>query len=229
MSDGREVVIQPEEETDEATIRLLFLDMILMSLFHQRRMLPVHGSCIQTPQGAIIFGGVSGAGKSTFAAIFEQKGYPVLADDVTVIQFADDSTPMVLPSYPSLKLWPDVLEMLGYSDYKMFRQVRPNISKYYLPLEESFYTQPAKLKTIYVIDLVEMGQTTLKTMSQVRKVPALNGLIRSFHMALEMDILRDYWVMVNHLVQAVNMKTLARTRTDTDINRMVQYFLEDGV
>lgn len=47
-------------------------------LLYQRGILPLHGSTIETPQGAVMFAGVSGSGKSTLAASFHAHGYAVL-------------------------------------------------------------------------------------------------------------------------------------------------------
>ena len=61
---------------------------------------------------AWIIAGISGTGKSSLAAVLVRRGYPLLADDVSVIGFQDNE-PVVYPGIPHLKLWYDVMKKLG--------------------------------------------------------------------------------------------------------------------
>jgi hypothetical protein len=54
---------------------------------------PFHGSAVLTSRGALLILGPSGSGKSSLAAEFEHRGYPLLADDTCALQ-------------RDLRLWP---------------------------------------------------------------------------------------------------------------------------
>jgi hypothetical protein len=45
----------------------------------------LHSSAVVTPEGAMVFVGHSGAGKSTSALMFQEAGYPVLSDDLNIL------------------------------------------------------------------------------------------------------------------------------------------------
>lgn len=66
----------------------------------------LHGSAVQSNDGAIVFVGESGAGKSTMASAFWAAGHEVLVDDASVI------VPLgrrfgVRTAFDHLRLWPD--------------------------------------------------------------------------------------------------------------------------
>ena len=79
---------------------------VLAFIVRLRGMVPLHASAVVVQDQAILFAGAQGTGKSSLAAAFAILGYPVLADDLVVI---DDSRGGVIayPSHPRLSLWPD--------------------------------------------------------------------------------------------------------------------------
>jgi hypothetical protein len=74
VQNGAEIVIQPEPDAPETQLRLFLLGTAAALLLHQRSILPLHASGIRTPQGAVLFTGHSGFGKSTLLATFLERG-----------------------------------------------------------------------------------------------------------------------------------------------------------
>ena len=93
----------PLTEVDAADY---LLGTVLAFIVRVRGMVPLHASAVAVRDQAILFAGGQGAGKSSIAAAFAILGYPVLSDDIVVI---DDSTGRVVahPSHPRLSIWPD--------------------------------------------------------------------------------------------------------------------------
>ena len=79
---------------------------VLAFIARLRGLVPLHASAIVIQKQAILFAGAAGAGKSTIAAAFAVLGFPVLSDDVVVIDEASDEV-MAHPSRGRLSLWPD--------------------------------------------------------------------------------------------------------------------------
>ena len=77
------------------------------------------------------------SGKSTVMAALLQRGYAMLADDVTGIALADNGQPQVLPAFPCARLWADVVTKLGY-DGLARQRIRAELEKYLLPVDH-FY------------------------------------------------------------------------------------------
>jgi hypothetical protein len=114
VCDGREICIEPAPTATDDDVRIFMLGSAMGALLHQRQRLVLHASAIQTDLGAVLFTGHSGAGKSTLLAAMVQRGYAMLADDITVVQFGADGAPVAIPGYPCTRLWADAAAKLNH-------------------------------------------------------------------------------------------------------------------
>ena len=105
-NDSTRVGVHAEPGVTTETIRHLLLDQVLPRLLAHHGRLIVHGSAVQIDDRALVFIGDSGAGKSTLAASFSADGHRLLCDDGIVLTPGKRCT-MALPTYRSLRLWPD--------------------------------------------------------------------------------------------------------------------------
>jgi hypothetical protein len=110
---GSQVVIEPTLGATELDIRGYLLGTAFAILCHQRRLLPLHACAVRMGRGAVAFLGDSGAGKSTLAAFLVEKGFPLVADDVCLLDPDADRSARVIPVAPWLKLWRTSLDALG--------------------------------------------------------------------------------------------------------------------
>jgi hypothetical protein len=111
----------------------------------------LHASTVVIGGRAVAFCGSPGAGKSTTAAAFAQRGYPVLAEDVAALD--DRGSFCIRPGYPRVNLWPDSAAALWGSPDAL-PAITPNWEKRYVPLGNiaaQFHTSPAPLAAVYVI------------------------------------------------------------------------------
>jgi hypothetical protein len=121
----------------------------------------LHASAIAIGDQAIALLGVPGAGKSTTAAAFARLGYPVLSDDVAVLDDRVDHF-LVQPGYPRINLWQDSVQALFGSEDALPR-ITPTWDKRYFALDRNghrFQSEPLPLGTIYVLKEREPGLTT---------------------------------------------------------------------
>ena len=105
-NDSRRIGIHPEPGVTTETLRHLLLDQVLPRLLAHHGRLIVHGSAVQIDDRALVFIGDTGVGKSTLAASFSADGHRLLCDDGIVLTPGKRCT-MALPTYRSLRLWPD--------------------------------------------------------------------------------------------------------------------------
>jgi hypothetical protein len=147
VSDGNQIIVEPEADTDEQTIRLYLLGSCMGAILHQRNQLVIHGNAIRIGDECVIFAGHSGAGKSTLAAAFYRRGYEVLADDLAVV----DDDYRVVPAYPRMKLWSDSAKQLEI-DIDDLKQIRSQIEKYSYPMAEGFCNTPLPVRAIYLLN-----------------------------------------------------------------------------
>ena len=148
VEDGRRVTVRPRMDPDAADVRVFLLGSVFGILCHQRGLLPLHAGCVEIGGRAVAFAGDSGAGKSTLTAAFLRRGHAVLADDVTVVDLAAPGGPLVLPSFPRIKLWRDAMDGLGLPADGLERS-RAQLQKFHLPVESGFRTEPLPLAAIY--------------------------------------------------------------------------------
>jgi hypothetical protein len=147
---GYEVIIDPVPGVKNGILRLPIVGSVLTLLLHQRGRLVLHASAIEAGEHAVAFVGGTGWGKSTQVAILERRGYQIVADDTTAIDVSESSC-LVLPGVPWLRLWPDTVVSLGGTPEDMSR-LHPLLEKRARPTRES----PQKslpLRCIYLLGL----------------------------------------------------------------------------
>ncbi|NKB87610.1 MAG: hypothetical protein GKS06_05265 [Acidobacteria bacterium] len=151
LVDGSErITIERAPEADDGSVRIFLLGSCLAAVLHHREMLALHASAIQTDEGAVLFMGASGNGKSTTLKAFLNRGYQMLSDDVVGIVLDDEGAPQALPGYPQTKLWADAAEKFEL-DVEPLRQVRPNMKKFAVPTHEQFLAEAVPLRALYVL------------------------------------------------------------------------------
>ena len=151
VREGIEILVDPDIETDSGVIRVFLMCLCFAIILHQRGILAMHASSIQTSQGAILFTGPAGCGKSTLMGAFLKRGYRMLADDVTGIALGPGDVPQVLPAFPQTKLWRDSAGMLGH-DVSGLERVLSDLDKYKLPTTNHFADEPSLLRAVYVLE-----------------------------------------------------------------------------
>ena len=101
----------PSPGVPPESIRHLFLDQVLPLVVNGPGKLVVHASAVASPYGAIAFLGRTGYGKSTLAASFSRRGFPMMTDDCLLLE-EDKGRLFAVPSYPGLRLWPETVSEL---------------------------------------------------------------------------------------------------------------------
>ena len=139
----------PLTREDAATY---LLGPILGFMLRRRGITCLHASAVAVDGEAIALVGSGGAGKSTTAACFAQRGYPVLCDDVSALELRGESF-FVRSAYPRVCLWPNAVQALfGRPD--ALPRLTPNWEKCYLPLGadgRQFQREPLGLRAIYLL------------------------------------------------------------------------------
>jgi hypothetical protein len=141
----------PESSTLEDTATYL-LGPVLGLVLRLRGVVCLHASSVALGGRAVALAGPAGAGKSTTAAAFAQRGIPVLSDDVAPL---DDrgGTLLVQPGSPRLRLWSASAQMLFGAPATLPR-LTPNWDKLYLDLggnDFAFQQAPLPLGAVYLL------------------------------------------------------------------------------
>ncbi len=162
ISDGKKILVEPSQGVAEDALIPHVQGSALAALLQQRRLLPMHASCIETDRGTVLVAGPSGSGKSTLLSAFLARGYRMLADDVTAIGFDPSGRPLAFPAFPGVRLWRDSAEAAGH-DVASLKRVRPELDKYYIPISQ-FRDTPQTIDSIIVYGRAADTQPVLREM-----------------------------------------------------------------
>jgi hypothetical protein len=171
---GNEILVDPEPAAPERNVRIFLLGSAIGALLHQRGLLPLHANAIDLGGRAVAFSGHSGAGKSTIAAWFHDRGHPILADDVCVIGFDEAGRALAYPGIPRLRLWREALEASG-RDADAYDRSFDDMDKFDVPTASAHRLNPIPLAAIYLLRKAEeeSGDPAIERLSGVDAVDTL--------------------------------------------------------
>ena len=130
---------------DEGLIQAYITGLAFGAIMHQRKQIPMHGSCVQKDGRAILFTGVSGAGKSSIAAEAIRQGYRLVTDDVTPVSIKEGVV-VAEPSFPQQKLWEDAVRRggIGYkTDHRIYDE--NDRTKFAMNVDDDFLNDEVEL------------------------------------------------------------------------------------
>jgi hypothetical protein len=202
VSNGNEIVVDPVPGCSERNIRLFLLGSALGGILHQRGLLPLHANAIEIEGRAIAFMGHSGAGKSTMAAWFLDRGYRVLADDVCVVTSNGNDPPFVHRGIPRLRLWREAIVESGRTadNYEL---AFDDMDKFNVPTPRPENPRPLPLDHVYLLEKAEAdGRGGVRRLTGVEAVDALvantyrGGYVRAIggtkrHLLACLDLVRQ--------------------------------------
>ena len=148
---GKEIIIEPLQNVEEPVIRLPLLGAVLAILLHQRQHLVLHASAVVINGSAAVFLGPKGQGKSTMAATLYGRSHKLMADDVAALDIGSGKSPILLPGFPQIKLWPMAATAALGDDPETLRKIHPEVEKRARPTVDSFFPMSLPLKRIYIL------------------------------------------------------------------------------
>ena len=216
VSEGSRIIVEPHEGASSRNVRLFLLGSAFGLLVHQRRMLPLHANAVEIDGAIVAFMGESGAGKSTLAAWFNDRGFPLIADDVAVIDF-DEGVPIVQPGLPRLRLWESVIDATGRnpSEYALSVDGDPTYDKRDVLLPHgSVASEPRQLGA-----LVELSRTgpLMEALGGAAAAEAIMSHTYRGRYVKALQTTREHWLMCMKLVVAV---PVFRACVDFDLARL---------
>lgn len=145
---GAEITVEKEFIALDSDVLTYALGTAMGVLLLQRGVLPFHGSAVRTPQGAVMFCGTQGAGKSTTAAALCQLGWEFMSDDVCAVYFSD-GCPILFPGLSGAKLAADSFTYVN-GGAPASSPVAPILQKYGFSFSSS--CDPAPLTAICILE-----------------------------------------------------------------------------
>lgn len=195
VRNGDEVLVDAEPGADLSAV---LSGPLQAMLWHQRGLLPLHGSVVVVGTQAIALCGPSAAGKSTLAAVLAGKGHTAVADDVCVI---DPNTADVLAGCGRLRLWRDALDRLGIGIGPLERAARDH-EKYVFDCGVGSARERHRLAAVILLSRQNSGAVTLERLRGARAAGALHGVVHMRRPADALDRGSDIFAALTQLVSA---------------------------
>ena len=148
VTGGRSILVEPCGGNDSDFAAAL-AGPVLAALLQQRGVILLHASAIETRAGAVVFAGRSGIGKSSLLAALVERGYAMMADDMTGIVLDAAGRLMALSAFPVTRLWLDVVYAIGWRGRTRGRMYGA-VEKYLAPVER-FRATPQAVRAVCVI------------------------------------------------------------------------------
>lgn len=175
VQNGNTVLVQLLRDAPAADVSTYLLGSVFGALCHQNGLLPLHASSVRSDDGVTAFLGDSGAGKSTLAACLQARGFPIVSDDICVLE--DEGGEMrVIPVAGWLKLWRPSLNHLGETPEEKNR-VYSEDDKYRLYLETHSGDRPTLRNLVVLTKAAEVGgEPRLEALTSAQTLAAMMQL-----------------------------------------------------
>jgi hypothetical protein len=222
VKNGSQILVDPKPNATPEEIRLFLQGSVFGALMHQRGFLPLHGSAVEIPGGAMLILGHSASGKSTLTASLTQTGFPFIADDIAAIKEGPSGQCFVFRGIPHIKLWEDVRERL-FPDGS-YQKVRPQIEKFRIPvprMDES--DDPIRIETIVCLTTKNMAGISHQLLKGAEKIPVLRNHIFRDQIVAGSAMLANHFSLLEKLARQVRLYNLERPTDPLNIETLAAY------
>lgn len=224
ISDGKNILITPEKSASDSEIQLYLLGFAFGLSMLQRGVFPLHGSTVDIGSSCLTLVGHSGAGKSSLASGFIERGFRLLTDDVSRIGLIN-GIHHVYPSYPSQKIWKDAVAHMGI-EYDPQKRVTNRVDKFYVNNRSRFSVDAKPIKAVVEIYPADVNKPSLV---QFKKADALNTLLTHNYchgMMGKNSDLSAHLSFCTELVMSVPVYRLLRPNEGFTVRAQVDVLLE---
>lgn len=205
---GNHVEVIPNPEATLSTLQLYLNGSVYGAILHQRKTMPLHGSCFQYQGLGIMICGESGVGKSSLTTSFCLNGANFLTDDVTPVLFKRGK-PHIWGVSDRIKLWSDSLRQLD-QQIEGLDQIVPEQGKFYFPMEsdkESVFP----LDHIFVLHVHDEANVRVEPLEGTEKFAVLrNEIYRREYLKGMAESETVYFEQLIAMSQAVTITKVTR-------------------
>lgn len=163
-------------EVAESSLWGYFFSAALPLWFELRGQPALHAGTVAINGQGVSFLTHSGGGKSTLNAMMVASGFPLVTDDVTILQRDSYGRISAPPGPRQLKMWPETaLRLVGR--YEDFPRVHPRIEKRSVPIGVEGFghiaTEAVPMHTLYLVERYQPATPNDTTIQITPLAPAL--------------------------------------------------------
>jgi hypothetical protein len=227
VKEGREIVIDPVPDASEDLLRTYLLGSAFGALLHQRRLLVMHASSIQTDRGAVLFVGPSGHGKSTILAALLDCGYAMLADDVTVIDVESQSHPIAFASFPRMRLSADSVLQMGYSIESLTCVRHRTYGDKYLAPVAHFCAEALPVHAVFVLDVGATSSILVEPVDPLNRFASVVNNTYRYKFLEALGLRQVHFQATARLADAVEVRRVTRPASPFLLDELVERLEEE--
>ncbi len=220
---SNKVEYYPNQSKSDAFIRMVLLGTIAMILSNMKKLVSIHASCVKIGSKAVLFCANSGHGKSTTTFQFYKKGFEILSDDVTNINFIDGKM-YAYPSVPRIKLIKEDVEQLNVNVTDLL-QIPSTKEKYSYPIKHQFQMNRIEIDKIIFLDF-ESEVPEYKEVFGKEKLKLITKHLYRYHFAKKIKEFTHINPILFFLANQTKMFQFSRPKNENLIHETIQ-FLED--
>jgi hypothetical protein len=218
VEQGSRITVQPYPGAGADDVITFLMGSAMAAVSHQRGLLPLHASAVQVGDGCVAFAGASGAGKSTIAAFIAGHGYPLVADDQSVV-WNEGGRLVVWPGPGRVKLWKDGLEQLqpGANGLK---RVRGRLDKFHVSLARGAAAAPLPLRRLYL--MVDGAQVDISPRTGFAAIEAVRQSVYRRHFLQPLGCEQSSFRLCAALASSARIAVLTRPRGFDFLGQVLQ-------
>jgi hypothetical protein len=229
---GRRIWYRKHAHVPADSFGTYLLGQVLSFALLARGIEALHGTVSVVDGRAVAFVGDCGYGKSTLAAAMLRRGFPILTDDLIVLDERRESW-FVRPGAPRLKLFPSVAKRLIGSNGSA-TPMNGGTAKLVLPLRPAqCCREPRPLTAIYVLDPPSGSRKAAASRGiSLTQLSGAEGLIEVVRAAFNLlvddrDRLARHFAFASRIASAIPLRRLEYTRTFRQLPAVCDAVLAD--
>ena len=150
VTDGKDILIEPLGGSADDVAAFL-LGAAFAPLLQQKGVVTLHAAAVERRAGAVVLLGPATVGKSSLAAALVERGFALLADDVTGLVLDPAGHPLALPAFPRCKLWGRTLDRMNWRG-RAGAKVRHGLDKYWVEAGR-YCAEPRPIHAAFALDI----------------------------------------------------------------------------
>jgi hypothetical protein len=211
---GRQIFAYSLNSDCREALQAFFFGRVLSFALLKLGIEQLHATAVVIHDQVVAFMGEAGHGKSTLAAAFVQKGYPLLTDDLLVI-YQKDGSFFARPGLPRLKLFADSANAVGTDLLGPVMAVNRATGKQITQLSKHrFFDADARIQVLYALN-PGPAEPNVVRIEEMRQPLAFVEICKAaFNTEItETARLKEHFEMASHLASSVPVKRLSVPRS----------------
>lgn len=217
VQSGSTVTVDPAEGENYGRVERFFQMTPLAALLYQRNVLAFHAAAVADNRGAILLAGDSGAGKSSLLAALVERGWTMLADELSVVTGDTEGHLFVQPMFPEVALRPYVLEKMGISAEHL---LPADANRLLLAWPDHFAEAAQPLRAVYWLGTHGQDEIEMTEVSGSARFQTLGMLLYNSHVA---DVLMNrvaYMSCATMVARSASIYSIKRPRGVWSVDKL---------